>query len=50
MALTDLAEKLAELENSRHLMSEAEYQTLKDEILNLEKKIMESGIENTTIH
>ena len=50
MALTDLAEKLAELEENRHLMSEAEYQTLKDEILNLEKKILESGIINDTYH
>jgi hypothetical protein len=31
-------------------MSEAEYQTLKEELLNLEKRILESGEENKTIH
>jgi len=50
MSLTNLIEKIQELEESKHLMSEAEYQTLKEELLNLEKKILESGPENKTIH
>lgn len=50
MSLTSLVEKIQELELNKHLMSEAEYQTLKEELLNLEKRILESGEENKTIH
>ena len=50
MSLTSLVEKIQELEQNKHLISEAEYQTLKEELLNLEKRILESGEENKTIH